>query len=706
MYPKSAPDERYQTVEDFQAKDASRVKEDSPLLQWLSDQFNMGWKIHRDEDLPEIEYNLEKYGNNTVNDYFGDGEGTEEGNKHIFSSSMIAEKTRRIVSFLVKENPKPDIDPIFIEGYEYKVGQMWPQLPDWIKQGIAEHGGAEPDPQTGELIYSNPAGFKEWFGELIDGIFRSWWRQGNMSTFRYLCAKWSVLCPESYGMLRLVFDEATQEQTIVAEHIKSQNIVKDPTATTVIDRRVYFHVKPQLLADVIMDYDLQKDKLVADSEFSEQFEAFSGENEDDSDARRGIEQVLVVQAFLKDRRKIKIGFEDDFEEVAAYPTGRLMTFVPNQNTESGIFVLDDAPNAFSDFPVQQLILDPEDELHGRALVRDIIRISNLADEVMQQGIANLRAMGNAVILHTEGAFTEPENVSNEIATKIEINSMGDVEFKHPPSGISSEAQVLHSYLEGVARQITGVEEVAEGKKPTDIMSGKALQLLTSQVSQLMQLIVNHYAEFLTRLGKVWASMAPYVFEAGTRILYGDIDGKREWRELPFGLDEFMNSCEVYIDAETIMPKDELSKKNLLLSLAEVQASDGGPLVPAEYLLDGLDVENAEAIKRAINERNLLMQQMQQMQQQLEQATQAAQQSGQQVQQLSEENQKLNETLLTKQVDGQLRLIDTQMKNEGMNLRQQMDGEYDLEKERIKSGTSIVKSAMDKGNQKGNQVGNQ
>ncbi len=675
--------EIFKTIEDFKFKDAEKLREDDEFLEWLNEQFKTAWSIHMDTVIPEVEYNLKKYDNKTVEDYFGESDGSWQDNKNLFSGAMVPEKVRRLVSFMVKENPKPEIDPNMREGYEQTVARQFPFWPDWVKKGIVESGGAQIDEETGDAVFTDPAGFKDWFNKLLDNIWGSWWKYGNMQVVKYLLAKWGILAPEAYIQLRIV--NFPENPKIIAEHIKSQNVLKDPIATTPQDRRVFFHIKPMQLSDISIEYDIKKSRLKPSNSFSEMMDNITSDTPDD--AKWKFKQAIVAQAFFKDTRKIKIGTADDFQEVSAYLEGRIITFVADQDTQTGILILDDGANIFPGFQIQHLILDPTDELHGRSLIRDILNISNLANEVMQQGIANLRAMGNGKILYEEGALVNEEELSNIIAEKIPVVNLGGVDFKPPPGAITSEAQQLYAFLERAAQQITGVGEVGEGKSPGDIISGKALQILQSAVSQLMQLSVNAYANCLTRVATLWLHMAPFVYTKGVRVRTGAT--LKESHAMPFNLGDFLDGGEIFISPDTIMPRDDVSRKNMIIALADKQSADGGDYIPREYVLKNLDFDDLPELMKDIEENGGLRQQLQQQQQALEEIQQQLQEAGKEIEKSQAERDSAVEKMKGQVVSGQFMLEEQKRKDEGMNLRAEFDGIIATQNKRIDQQTKII-----------------
>lgn len=674
----------FKTIEDFKFADAEKLRDDHEFHEWLSEQFKTAWTVHLNTVIPEVNYNLNKFDNAVVEDYFDESDGSMEDNKHLFSGAMIPEKVRRLVSFLVKENPKPEIDPHMREGYEMMVARAFPFWPDWTKREIMESGGAEFNPETEEIEFTNPEGFKDWFNKLIDNNWGAWWKYGNMSRLKYILAKWAILAHEAYIQLRIVdFPENTR---IIAEHIKSQNLLKDPIATTLHERRIFFHIKPVLISDVAQEYGIDKKRLKPASGFSEMMDNITAETPED--AKYKFAQVIVAQAFFKDMRKINVGAEDNFEEVLAYPNGRIITFVPDQDTKTGILILDDGANIFSSFPILELILDPTDELHGRPLVRDIINIANLANEVMQQGIANLRAMGNSKIIYEEGAFVDEDEVSNIIAEKIQVTGgVESIKFMPPPAAITGEAQTLYAFFEQMARQATGVDEIAEGKRPGDIISGKALQILQSAVSQLMQLSVNAYADCLTRIATLWLSMAPYVYTKGKRIVTGAT--LKESHEMPFNLGDFLAGGEIFISPDTIMPRDDVSRKNLVIALAGMTAEDGGPYLPRKYVLKKLDMEDLPEAMKDIQEAGDMQQRLQQAEQALEQADQQLEEAGKEIDKANQERDSAVEKIKGQVVSGQFTLEEQRRKDDGMNLRAELDGKIAVLNKRIDQQTKII-----------------
>ena len=662
-------DEIYDSIESFRTQNAAKLPEDAPFVQWLSEIFKNYWECHVQDRIPEILYNIKKYENQTVEDFYDETDGSSVENKNLFKGSIIPEVVRRFVSFVVKENPRPENDYNMVQDYGLIARYLFPTWPQWVKEGLVKSGAVVQNPQTGELVFQNPKGFKEWINKVLDGEALLWWRV-DMNIVKYLLVKYAILCHEAWFQMRIVDD--IDGKKIVVEHVHSQNVVNDPSATCLRDRICYFHIKPMLQYDVEKIYGLSKGTLECDSKFSELSKNIAT-GEEDPDRIYKIKRVLLTQAFLRDNRKAKVMGQDGImNEVAAYPHGRIITFVPNQGQHDyGIVILDDEANRYLEFPVQHLIFDPKDEIHGRPLVRDIMNLSQLANECMQQAIANLRLMGNGKLITTKENMVDLENMGNEIGEKVFVKEPNDLQF-HMPGGITAEAQGLYQLYEFMARRIMGIEEYNDMKDPGNVTSGKAMQIFSNKVDRLMSTIMNHYAEMLIRFSRLRFSMSMETLVAGAKIY---VDGERQ--TLPFDMRMFVDGINTYIAPDTLMPKDEVSKKNLILALAGMPAEDGLPYVTSAYVLDNVELDDKEKALRQREEAGGMRTQLMQAQQAIEQLQGQLQQLGGEYQKLAQEHQAAQHDMVIEQVKSQTALQLQSMKDQGMGQRDELSQQIKL-----------------------------
>lgn len=662
-------DDIYDSIESFRTQNAANLPEGAPFVQWLSEIFKSYWECHSEDRLPEIDYNIKRYENQTVEDFYDESDGTSTENKNLFKGSIIPEVIRRLVAFVVKENPRPENDYLMVKDYEFLARYIIPTLDaKWLEK-LADSGAVVQNQNTGQWVLHNPKGFKELINKINDQDFLRWWRD-NMGIVKYLLVKYAFLCHEAWIQMRIV--DGVEGKEIVAEHVHSQNVINDPSASCLRDRICYFHVKRLPQHDVEKMYGLSKGTLECDSKFSDLAKGISA-GEENPDKIYKIKRVLLTQAFLRDNRKVKINMPDGgVEEVPAYPYGRIITFVPNQGQHDyGIYILDDEANRYVEFPVQHLIFDPKDEIHGRPLVRDIINLSQLANECMQQAIANLRVMGNGKTITTKENINDLDNVGNEIGEKIFVKDPSDLTF-HMPGGITAEAQGLYQFYEFMARRIMGIEEFNDMKDHGNVVSGKAMQIFTNKFDRLMSTTMEHYADMLMRVSRLYFSMKMETMVAGSYIY---LDGER--MVLPFDMNMFVDGITTYLSADTIMPKDEVSKKNIIMALAGMPAEDGMPYLTSSYVLDNVELDDKEKALRQRQEAGGMQQQLMQAQQAIEQLQMQLQQIGGEYQSLQKEHQDAQHKITIEQLKSQTAIAIQQMKDQGMGQRDELSQQIKL-----------------------------
>ncbi|MFA5217126.1 hypothetical protein [Sulfuricurvum sp.] len=675
----------------FRVKNAEKLPEDHEYLFNLRDVFKKAYELHKDR-IKEIKFYDAEYIAKKPPDFFDQTDGSKEMGRMLFNSNIISDTAKTYTSFQLKESPVWDIDPYAVENFKQNV--MYNAATNklgWFEEGIEKHNGfVYEDGPDGEkqLVDINEAGALEFFDDLIDQNIIRWLHHDNSKQ-----GILNVLCTHGYlhgrgdVQIRIVENKPGawpgSGPHIILENIPQENIIEDPLAKSIGDRKIYFHIKPMDVRDIAKEYGINEDKIKAIpeySEFKENFDVTDGEN------KFKVRRALVVRAFCYDDTTVDLETASQFEiydEVYVYPNGRVITFIPGQETESGLWILKDEANDVVGGPVFSFFPDPIDDLHGRAPAQDAMNDHLIATECVQLGQANLRANGNDILFYEEGEEANIQNLSNQIGIKQKVNSIGAIQY-HKPQNMLTEAMDAHIFFSRHAKESVGINTPSEGDNYSKVVSGKAMMIENGRVSQTMSLSVNQYANTLSRIGTGYFSLFLSIAKAGYKVIYD-----KKWHKLPLPLDMFLWGADINVMPDSIMPIDPVSQANTILTLGNMIAEDGGPVVGRKHLIKTLRVDNAEEILADADEAAGLKNIIQELTQQNEMLQQQMQEYAAALQKAEDEVERAKFAMKTQAGSAQIKQQSMEIQEQYRTLRQQMSDDTEKWTSQVEANTKQI-----------------
>lgn len=685
-------DLRKKRIEQFRVENAEKLKDDHDFLRYLRDMHDVFYENH-EKKFKEIEYNWKMYDNDAPFDNFDEQTDFEEIKK-TFSSGLVAQITDRFCAILTSQNPKPNVNPVMAEGFYDNFIEMIkpdettgePGLPDEWMAWVAENGALQFD-ENGMVVGVDKDLLQEWFNSLSDMLFSDYMVESNYSVKIDILAKWASLTEKGWWKTRIC--ETGEFPRLEIESVETQNVMDDPAATSRDTREAVIHIKPMRLSRAEQLFDLKPGTLKPCEKYSMRKDSPNWDDLPESEKYK-IPRVLVSEFCLRDDTSIDI----EGEKIMLYPSGRIITAITGQDSQLGMLVVKDQKNDFSDWPIQDLLLKPKNEIFGKPPIRDIIYFQNILDEDIQLQVKNMRMTGSNKFIYEDGSVDDIENLSNDVGEKIKVSHMGGIDYK-PGVSIDGAALNFALFVKQFARDTSGVQEATEGKKPSDVQSGRALQVLQNAVDKLFRPASQRLEDFLNRVFSIWGSVAPFIYTEGRKIRYGD--DLKQIAVLPFDLSIFIDSFDVFISSGTMLPRDELSHINMLISLASTPAEDGLPIIPRKFLLEELKIEGRAKIEKQIQDRLATDQKMQEMMQQMQMLSEQNEKLQGAVEQISQENMGMKIKMAGSEIKTQAGLQQQAMKEQGMAQRQQMDGQAKVAVEQTRGQYDLLKETINKGN---------
>jgi len=334
-------------------------------------------------------------------------------------------------------------------------------------------------------------------------------------------------------------------------------------------------------------------------------------------------KVCIVEGYLRDLTKIndevQIQTQDEYgnntyqygtEEVYKYPTGRKVVFIEQAN---GIKILEDGENPYNKFPFEIFASKPVSwDYVGRNEASPLRALQFADDYVFQQMMANIKKLGNGVMVYDRKGIQDPDLIEMKVGEMIPVDYMGAIQFEIS-KGITTDAERAHNLILQAAREISGVEAVSEGKPAGSITSGIGISLLQESTNRKVRVASDVYAEFLQRVWKQAADIMIDIYKAGRKLRCSDTDGIAV--TLPVDLYEVTDAIDVAVDSFTALALDPVSMSNLALSLLQVKDQNGMPIIDRKLLAEWLKIPGLrEAMKRISVESMQRRQEEMQMQQ--------------------------------------------------------------------------------------------
>jgi len=532
------------------------------MLKFLKDRFEMA---HRkcEEAHREIRYNREMYLNKSLKIYWQNPDSvTEDEKKRVFRSALVASKIDTMTAIQTDNRPKIFINP----------ESPGPGAPEWesttLQRAVEKLGGVQG------------------LAETLTKVFDNWWEENGIDEELYSLVKEARVCGAAVAKIWWNRKLKNFRGDVVFERVPIEDFYPDPDAKSIADCRFCFHTKVVDVEELRARYGVAAEKIQPDPDFSVLYPDRDKGDEDDGLKFR-VKKTVLVEGYFKDNSMHRVDGENTNPvEMPKYPNGRIVTFCGN-------VILRDEPNPYPGFPFVKFTANPvPGGFMGKSDVRDLAPIQENADMIMQQIMANMRLVGNAKLLYEEGALTDPDNISNIVAEKIQVTHMDGVQFV-PPQAAAADGYSVYDRMLRLADDISGIHDVSEGKESSGIRSGRAIISLQEGTNRRIRPSARFFESFLKAAGEkiLWLILRHY--KKGRVYRYGEC--RRQAAYLPVNLSDLDITFDIAIGPNSTLPADRTAKANLALALLGTPAEDGLPVVDRQYVMEHLDLPGREEV---------------------------------------------------------------------------------------------------------------
>lgn len=197
----------------------------------------------------------------------------------------------------------------------------------------------------------------------------------------------------------------------------------------------------------------------------------------------------------------KDGAEDQqvTESRKKYPNGRLITILPGCK-----IVLQDAESPYDDgrFPYAKYVANRKSrKFYGFGEVEPLIETQELLNKSAAVIVDYLNTMANPCWVLDANSGVDPQMLTNQIGLCVVKNPGTDVRRESAP-GLPGEVFNLYSMWQQLADQISGINDVTQGRRPQGITAAEALQTMQEAAQTRIRLKERNLQVALSRLGEL------------------------------------------------------------------------------------------------------------------------------------------------------------------------------------------------------------
>jgi hypothetical protein len=621
------------------------MPEKAPIIpmkaaQALGDAFYRCLNFHKEKH-KEIDGFRELYDNKKPQNYLVDSEVSPEEQALLFRSGLTTMMVQLRASILTSGRPRLYCNPVFKEGLDKDMIRRASDksLPDWFMKRLDDEGPEEA------------------INSIVDDALTEWWYRSTIRSITYIAMKDATI--EEKTWMKML----EQDGEAVPVHIPAADVCQDPDATTFFGRRYVFHYRMYDTEELENQFKLEKGSIGASGAEKDSTIPMAQRTEALEQESYGRSRAMLVEGYIKDGA---------IEGLSRNKTGIIVKFIANQSDDrdegAGILVLEEIKNKYPIFPIQDYIPDPETEVTGRPIARDIAAYNMICDKTMQQGLSNFDILGVGRV------FTDEESLP--VTTKMDRNvgkiiPMNQSNFQtQAPQSTSVEGVSLSRMMIDGAQMMTGLNNAAQGRKEGRVESGEAYAGMREVINQRVAPALREWEGFLGRLMVLWGAIKLNNVKMGAPVRTGP--GFRTLYKMPFALDTYIDSFDGFVGEDSSMPKDKTQQAKMILeflnSLTKVPPQYFRPMFETGF--EVLELEGKNKISKRFDEALNIEQQQQQAQQMIKQLQQQLQGLIKEMEKMSKENGDLKLAQSAGAMNNEMKLMMQKMKDDTSMDREQ------------------------------------
>jgi hypothetical protein len=563
------------------------------------------------------------------------GEATEE---------ELGQVSRLMQMYEEAKNYKKDWTGSWKRSWEFYVGRQWGQRPRWKASPVENYVFSKVETMLPILTDNRPrvnvlpeSPEMDEYTEAMQGLFSHWWDQLDMDNVVIQVTKNMLLYGKGFYYSFWDYDE----KRICCQSVDPQNIYVDSDATSITDCRYLVHVSRMTKADVLgrwpdsqglFDYGARTIPDEGDEfgppSIPEHMGINVGLSYETAGQRQGMvsytksdlgsvavddDMVQVLQFWIRDPsltvEPLKSTRGNDFRdkngdqimvEKAKYPYGRHIIVAGSR-----IIHDDENPYVHGRFPyVEQDCHQIPGEFWSISAVQNLISPQMELNKTLGQIIDNKNLMGNNQWVISKAAGIDPKAITGEPGLVLEKNPGAEVEridAKPLPNYIIQFAQDRKVAMD----DISGVFDVTQGRKPTGITAGVAIESLQEAAQTRLRALVRNLENAIARTGQQWVGLAQQFYDDARVVRVTDHQtGSYNFIELT--PEKIRGNWQILVAAGSTLPRSREVRQAQAVELFQLGVFD------AEALLEWIDHPGRDRLIARVKEQQAKEQELQAM----------------------------------------------------------------------------------------------
>ncbi|MEW6203332.1 MAG: hypothetical protein AB1546_15240 [bacterium] len=563
-------------------------EKEQKLLKQLKDYF----AVAREKVEPvheEIRYNREIYLNKKIKTYWG--EPNDDEKRQVFRSSLVASKIDTATAIQTDTRAKIFISPESPPAEEFSAEITPP--PELIPHSALR------TPHSNNI---------DTLAQTINKVFDNWWEENRTDEENYKIVKEARTAGTAVAKIRWDADAKNGQGEVAFERIPVEDFYPDPDADDIENCRYCFQTKIITMQELKERYGEKAKDIEPDAEYSILHNDRKTDDVDDGLKYR-IEKVRLTECYFKSAAELEDRSDHPSppNPQSAFRTPHSAIRTPHpQNGRLIVFagsrILRDEPNPYPWFPFVKFTANPiPGSFWGKPDVRDLAPVQEIADMVMQQILANMKIVGNAKVIYEEGSLVDPDALSNLVGEMVRVTNLGGVRFI-PAQPAAADGYAIYDRMLILADEISGIHDVSEGRRPVNVISGKAVINLQEGTNRKFRPSARFFEGFLKKAAEKILYLMLQHYKKGRIYRFGN--ERRLTGRLPIDLKDLNITFDITVGSNTSLPADKESRANLAVTLLQTRAEDGLPVVDRRYVLEQLELPGHEEVLKRLEAGNM------------------------------------------------------------------------------------------------------
>lgn len=557
-------------------------------------------------------------------------------------AELVASVLNMLEQAIAAKEPYTKIWPTVYDHYH---GKHWGRRPTWKSSPVENHIFSKIETMLPILTDNRPKidilpreGAYLEYAELVQSLLDYLWDKNSTDDEMVLACKNMLL----FGKGFLYSYWCDDEQEVVTESVDPQNIFPDPDATSVKTARYLFHVAKMSRTDILATWPgaigkVQRGTTIMPDPMDmkqSRFDDFGGFptagyeyplEAGGSFARltpwvkAGVlgygqedDMVQVVQCLVRDPELVEEEIKDENGNVLSDSEGNPVLFTRPKYpggrhiVMAGSRIIHDALNPFQhgQFPYVEFNCHPfPGEFWPVSAAANLLSPQRTLNKLNGQILDNAKLLANGIWLVEAGSGVKADQIHGQPGLVVTYNRGYKVE-RLPgvplPNFVIQMADMARAALDN----ISGVFDVTQGRKPSGITAGVAIEQLQEAAQTRLRLLVRNIENGVRDLGSQQVALCQQFYETPRTIRVTDAAG--QWQLIPVTPEMIAGQWEVVVAAGSTLPRSREARQREALELFDRQ------IIDEEDVLNWIDFPGKDKIIQKMKERQALQAQLDSM----------------------------------------------------------------------------------------------